>query len=227
MIRRDSITKILWMIIRSPSASGRLLHGASSSFRELQTSQFESSGTRAQTMCMSVGLRVFDLWNLSAKTERAAESSSEFTLISSSVLFLAQLQGDSPERPFFETTLEPHATSLQVPGHLGNATVIRCRAQTLERQSSLENVTSGTWFSDLHLIISHLSSRMETLLVLPSTQPSVSDHDDGGFLSIFTCGIFLPDVSSFSLIIWRDAPLSTMTSRTSWWQSDRDATTFS
>ena len=69
--------------------------------------------------------------------------------------------------------------------------------------------------------------RWRTLPILPSSLPYRWRSWWRWVLMIFWWYYSKPEVNSFLLTMWRDAPLSTMNSLSSWWQTDRDATTFS
>ena len=86
MTRRYSITAFCRRWIRSLRALGRFLHEARAVFVSLQTSHFGYLGKCVKTLCLSGGLLVFGLLNLSANTGRLVDSSSEHTLISSGVV---------------------------------------------------------------------------------------------------------------------------------------------
>ena len=92
--------------------------------------------------------------------------SSELTLISSSVFFFGSTTGraklcesaGSPQRPSLkkvETAMKHHSTRLPVPGQVGHAIGRPTPPKGHLVYEVLEKLHSfGTWFSDLHVILS-------------------------------------------------------------------------
>ena len=75
-------------------------------------------------------------------------------------------------------------------------------------------------------IIVTKTSKSLTKAVASSVDSAFAAHgrDDGTVSFDFLMVSFSPEMSSFLLIMWRDAPLSTKNCRSSWWHSDSDAT---
>ena len=105
-----------------------------------------------ETLCLPVGLREYGLLDLSAKDGRSIDSSSELTLISSGVFSCGSTAGCSTttlcltaryqQRGMVrkvEAALEPGATGLPVPGHLGMQSVARCLRRAIGNTRFLRN----------------------------------------------------------------------------------------
>ena len=134
MIRRQSVT-IFCLMMNTVSSRFRAVPAWSSgTLCELtRTSQFGSSEKCVKTLCLPAGLLVFGVLDLSATNGGSVDSSSELNLVLSGVFSAGSTAMCSTttlcesgvcQRGLLwkvETPLEPFATGLPVPGHLGLA----------------------------------------------------------------------------------------------------------